>query len=352
MLVWNPKIHNGTKMIARIVALLLPLVFLIPLLAQTTFAQTTTYVIIDGNETKAITTNETNPAEVLEDAGFTLGANDTYTAVPGDDIFQITVQRSQRITVHYCGKTLTLRSYGETLSALLSRSGLSVNSNHVVSLPMDTVTYDGMEVSVDNIVQTEQIYIQEIPFEVRYCYDPTLPAGQEKVLVSGRPGQQLVTANVTYSNAVEQSRTVLSQTVTKQPISKVVLIGTGENVGGTLTAPLVGDGVIITTSGEVLTYSTSQQFTTTAYTHTDAGCNTTTATGTTVRLGTVSVDPSVIPYGTRMFIISNDGNYVYGIGTAEDCGGAIKGNRLDLYFPTTDECWTYGVRDCTVYFLD
>ena len=77
----------------------------------------------------------------------------------------------------------------------------------------------------------------------------------------------------------------------------------------------------------------------------------TTATGTTVRVGTVAVDPTVIPYGTRMFIVSNDGNYVYGIGTAEDCGGAIKGNRLDLYYPTDAECFAFGRIGCTVYFL-
>ena len=33
------------------------------------------------------------------------------------------------------------------------------------------------------------------------------------------------------------------------------------------------------------------------------------------------------------------------------CGGGIKGNRLDLYFGTTEECISFGVRDCTVYFL-
>ena len=71
----------------------------------------------------------------------------------------------------------------------------------------------------------------------------------------------------------------------------------------------------------------------------------------TVRLGTVAVDPTVIPYGTRMFIVSNDGAYIYGIATAEDCGGGVKGNHIDLYFPTVDECWEYGVRSATVYFL-
>ena len=113
----------------------------------------------------------------------------------------------------------------------------------------------------------------------------------------------------------------------------------------------VGDGIIVTAEGEVLTYSHSGQFKTTAYTHTDPGCTMFTSTGTRVRVGAVAVDPRVVPYGTRMFILSNDGKYIYGIATAEDCGGGVKGNHIDLYFNTDGECWTYGVRQATVYFL-
>ena len=76
-----------------------------------------------------------------------------------------------------------------------------------------------------------------------------------------------------------------------------------------------------------------------------------TATMTVVHIGTIAVDPRVIPYGTRMFIVSNDGEYIYGVSTAEDCGGAIKGKRIDLYYPTLWECNQFGVRDCTIYFL-
>jgi 3D (Asp-Asp-Asp) domain-containing protein len=109
--------------------------------------------------------------------------------------------------------------------------------------------------------------------------------------------------------------------------------------------------VIITPTGEVLTYKRAEQFRTTAYSHMDAGCDMITATGTTVRVGSVAVDPTVIPYGTRMFIICNDGSYVYGIAVAEDCGGDIKGDRMDLYMPTYEQCREFGRRRCTLYFL-
>ena len=171
-------------------------------------------------------------------------------------------------------------------------------------------------------------------------------------MVSGVPGQKQITANVTYLNWQETSRDVVTETVVKEPVNAVVVVGTGENTEGNGNMPAIGDGVIVTADGQVLTYSKTGQFKATAYTHTDAGCDMTTATGTTVHIGTVAVDPKVIPYGTRMFIVTNDGAYVYGISTAEDCGAAIKGNRLDLYFPTYDECIIFGVHMATVYFLD
>ena len=91
--------------------------------------------------------------------------------------------------------------------------------------------------------------------------------------------------------------------------------------------------------------------TATAYTNTDPGCTIWTAIGTLCRVGAIAVDPTVIPYGTRMYIVSDDGRYIYGIAVAEDCGKSIKGDRIDLYFDTDDECWTFGIRSCTVYFL-
>lgn len=352
MLVLNPIVHDRTKLIVRIFALLLPLLMLLPLLSQTAEAKQTTYVITDGDQVVVHTTSETDPHNVLEEAGLTLAADDTFTTAPGTDETEITVRRNQNITLNYCGEMMEVTSYGETVETMLDRLGLSAYGNHVADVSLSTMTYDGMSITVDDVLQMEQTYTQEQPYKTSYVNDPTLPAGEEKVVVEGVPGQVRVTANVTYKNSVEQSRTVLSQTILRQSVDEVILVGTGEGKSSKDSAVTIGDGVIVTADGEVLTYTRSEQFITTAYTHTDAGCDKTTATGTTVRVGTVAVDPSVVPYGTRMFIVTNDGQYIYGIGTAEDCGGGVKGHHLDLYFPTYDECIQFGGRKATVYFLD
>ena len=161
----------------------------------------------------------------------------------------------------------------------------------------------------------------------------------------------LCSANVSYVNGEEISRNVYQETMTVEPVSQLVAVGTGEKVGQVSEEVLYGDGFIVLPTGEVLTYIRKDQFVATAYTHFDEGCDDTTANGTKVKWGVVAVDPDVIPYGTRMFIVSNDGKYVYGLSTAEDCGGAIQDKRLDLYMPTLEEAFKFGVRNCTVYFL-
>jgi resuscitation-promoting factor RpfB len=61
-----------------------------------------------------------------------------------------------------------------------------------------------------------------------------------------------------------------------------------------------------------------------------------TATGTWPSRGTVAVDPEVIPLGTKLHIEG------YGEAIAADTGGDIKGNRVDLYMESEDECWEFG----------
>ena len=89
--------------------------------------------------------------------------------------------------------------------------------------------------------------------------------------------------------------------------------------------------------------------TATAYTAGHGGADYYTATGTHVRIGTVAVDKRVIPLGTRMYIITNDG-IVYGVSTAEDTG--VRGDKVDLYFNSYQECINFGRRGCTVYILE
>ncbi|MBP2626467.1 MAG: spore cortex-lytic enzyme [Firmicutes bacterium] len=72
--------------------------------------------------------------------------------------------------------------------------------------------------------------------------------------------------------------------------------------------------------------------------------------GTQVRPGVIAVDPKVIPLGSRLYIEFPDGHGMYGI--AEDTGGAIKGNRIDIAMLTVSEAYDFGIQNIKVRILN
>jgi len=85
----------------------------------------------------------------------------------------------------------------------------------------------------------------------------------------------------------------------------------------------------------------------TAYTRNDPGMDGKgiTFTGTKARPGVAAVDPEVIPLGSVLFVPG------YGYARAEDTGGAIKGNRIDLYFEDREEAFRWGKKELDVEIL-
>ena len=380
----------------RTAAILLPLISIVLLLSQTAFAQNT-YVITDGERIVIHTSSATDPAEVLDEAGLTLGSDDTYTTQGGDGVSEITVRRNLTILIDNCGKELTLEASAGTVKALLEQLDIMPDENSTVSVALDAPLYDGMEIAITRTILSTETYTKAIPYETTYYEDDTLPIGTQAVISEGRNGEMICTAEVTYRNGVETNRNVIKQILNRQATPRIIAIGTADPLADIdfsqfdvsdsndtvaeeyppeqttpeeefepededpveenepadeeIDYPIIGENTITTASGEVLTYTHTMTVEATAYTKTDAGCDDWTATGTLARYGAIAVDPSVIPNGTRMYIVSWDGSVVYGYATAEDCGGAINGARVDLYYDTYEECIQFGRRDCIIYFL-
>jgi len=99
-----------------------------------------------------------------------------------------------------------------------------------------------------------------------------------------------------------------------------------------------------TQSGKTMTVSA------TAYTAYCAGCSGTTATGIDLRSNpnqkVIAVDPSVIPLGSKVWVEG------YGEAIAGDTGGAIKGNKIDLFIPSQGAALEFGRKDVTIKILN
>jgi N-acetylmuramoyl-L-alanine amidase len=88
----------------------------------------------------------------------------------------------------------------------------------------------------------------------------------------------------------------------------------------------------------------------TAYTAYCEGCSGITANGTDIRsnpnLKVIAVDPRIIPLGSRVWVEG------YGEAIAADTGGAIKGNKIDVFIPTEGQARQWGVKNVTVKILN
>lgn len=353
------------------------------LLSQTVFAQTS-YIITDGDRVTVHRSYSSDPYEVLTEAGIELEEEDTYETGYADGMNQITVRRMQMVTVINRGAQSVIGTYGETTGSLLARMGITPGTGDTLSCSSETQTYDGMTIE---LVHTETRIEEEdtvVPYPVNYYEDPDLEPDAEIVLVAGQNGLTHVKSEVTYRNGKEVSRVIVQEMVQTKPVTQLVIRGVDRTImeqpadpePAEQAAPAASSGtasgssssgssssggsrydgsaetsgnVIMTSSGESYTYVDVMTCSATAYTC--EGYVGHTYSGTLARVGAIAVDPTVIPLGTKMYVVSNDGQYVYGYCVAEDIGGGIKGNKIDLYFDTYAECWDFGVRMCTVYIL-
>lgn len=121
--------------------------------------------------------------------------------------------------------------------------------------------------------------------------------------------------------------------------------------------PTVSAKTVTATSGKTYTYSKALNVKATAYTAAaeENGWGPIDYFGNKLKVGTVAVDPKLIPLGTKLYITGYDYNGlpVDGmIATATDTGSAIKGNRIDIFVPgTTSEARSFGIQNVKVFIL-
>lgn len=116
------------------------------------------------------------------------------------------------------------------------------------------------------------------------------------------------------------------------------------------SAVISSDKETITVNGKIYSVKKALKMRASAYSpQCDGGGRT--ATGKKPKYGYVAVDPKVIPLGTKLYIKTANGSWVYGYAVAEDTGGAIKGDRIDLFMNSKAEANRFGRRNVIVYVL-
>lgn len=287
---------------------------------------------------------ESEPIEVVEE--ISLGEQGIFPA--GHEL----------ATIHADGSVYTVDTDGVPEEELQALYGFSLeNQDYTEQVDND----HGYDLYVNRLTVENTTEEVEIPYETVRVADSTMKKGEEVVTTEGQTGLQRNSYEVRTLNG-EVTTTLLSSETLTEVVDEVITYGTSEakptgfqNNGSSLN--LTSDTIVsidnanqVFTTANGKTYSYSRAVSCTGFAYCEPGGKT--ASGTPARQGAIAVDPSVIPLGSRLFIIADDGSVVYGEAVAEDTGGNIKGHKVDLFYNSDSLCRSFGRRAVTVYVLN
>ncbi len=314
---------------SRIFFYLFLLVTAVVLFSGYAWAEKSLVLAVEGEEFSVQTFSRT-VGEVLERQNIVLLEKDEVlpaTDTPVKDGMVIKVLRALKVTVEADGQEIPARTRGRTVADVLAEYGIKLGAEDEVTPGPEELLSPGMKIKVTR-VRTETIVDEAaIKYQTRNQYTTKLPQGSTRVAREGRNGAERQTFQVTYRDGREVNRRLIAREVITPPVDRVVMIGSG---------------MVISRGGNNIRYSDVKDMLASAYTYT--GNNT--ASGVPPRYGVVAVDPREISMGTSMYVEG------YGYATALDRGGAIKGNRIDLFFETYEEAMNWGMRRVKVYILE
>ena len=286
------------------ISIILILISGIGVMAVNTQLSDVKIVLQNGYEMTALT-SKTKVSDILEENNIIL--EDNQKTIPDLDS-EITAGETIKITD---------KSYNEVQIAKISE--------------------DGVETSLDQLLEnyapvTEKIVVEQvtIPYETVTKNTTNATTGTtNKVLQQGKDGLKEVTYKVKYQNEVEIEKTVISEVVITEPVDKIVQV---QKVQTSRSSTLPRTSSSSTTGGT--TYKI------TAYCPCSKCCGKTngmTASGTKATAGRTVAASSKFAFGTKL----NIGGHIY---TVEDRGGAVNGNKIDIFVNTHAEALAWGVR--------
>lgn len=301
-------------------------------------------VLVENHAEQTVHTKATTVGELLEERGYQI--SDRLVLQPNadaeiSDYMRVNVVVKKDVHVQLRGKEFDTLTEANTVDEFLAEQKFELAEDDKMSvLRSDRIT-DGMEIVIDSVRTHTTGERKEVDYETREQYTEDLYEGESRVVQEGKEGTVLIQSVHTTRNGSDLPvRTI--ETVLEEPVHKIVEYGTA-------TRPVVSsdsnesESAGSSSSNYVASEESSggewMTFTATAY---DPSVGDTTRMGTPARIGVVAVDPSVIPLGSTVVIEG------YGTFSAEDTGGAIVGNKIDIFVGSYSEAMDFGVRTVRV----
>lgn len=274
---------------------------------------------------------------------------------------EITVRSPKNVIILDNGEEKTVQTGNLKVSEILKEYGYELKEKDY-TIPKSTENIRFTE-DKDPLIIVNRVYektvteVVSIPFEEETRENPEIDKGQALIIQEGKDGSKIVTTGITVMNGVEVESHLVEEKVVNKPVKRILEVGTKEVqvvkekiANAKASSEEIKSGYI--NGRKILKVLTMNATAYDASVESNGHWGAVTAIGTNLRPGVVAVDKSVIPLGSTLYIESMDEWPSYGMASAEDTGGAIKGNKIDLFFQSRDTVKQFGRRMVKVYVLE
>lgn len=334
-------------LIARPVAVLFAVWSLFIVLFLLKDSLCTVYLTDTTGRTIALVTRERNMETLFIKAGMEItGEELCYRTVYSDVVKSISLQKRLVFAIQADGMEKTTEISGGNVCDVLYAAGITLGEHDYTEPGLNAPAEDGNRIIVHRVQYQDTVATESIPYETEYQYTSLFYKNKRKqvVVVEGHEGtKELIWRERWVDGAFESSQMIASR-IAVQPQNMLVKAYAAGVPVSNLTGP---DG----TTNKPSSYQTVYTGRATGYSSSRSSPRG--ASGRSLGYGTCAVNPSLIPYGTLLYIESVDGQFVYGYAIAADTGGALlSGNGLvDLYYESSSEALMNAVQQVNVYVV-
>ncbi|WP_223703295.1 G5 and 3D domain-containing protein [Sutcliffiella deserti] len=298
-------------------------------------------LVIDSDEQMVWTTAKT-VEELLTQEEIQLSTHDKVNVSLNDTIkdnLVIRINKAFQVTLDVGGEKQEIWSTSTTVADFLEQQEITINDLDRVEPSLEELVAMDSVVKVTRVEKVTDVVEETVEYGVVTRNDGNLEKGKEQLVQQGQEGTIAKHYEVILENGKEVSRELVKEETLKESLDRIVAVGT--------KAPPQPTQVV---SRSTETSSKEFYVSSTAYTAFCNGCSGVTSTGINLRtnpgMKVIAVDPSVIPLGTKVYVEG------YGYAVAGDTGGAIKGNKIDVFFPDKETAYRWGRKRVKIKIID
>jgi uncharacterized protein YabE (DUF348 family) len=318
------------------------------------------WIEADGSKVEIITTKDTVNG-VLQEQGILIGEHDVVSLPVTAEVKQgttIAIERAFPVRITADGKTLEIYTTAGDVTDALHKAGIKLGQLDKIQPAPEVQLLAATEIQIVRVNRVVEKQEHPLPYETVKREDGSILKGREQVVQQGKKGLLIKEIEKIFEDGTLVSEQIVARQVKTDSRDHIIAIGTKSPPKKTLNSVAVLNAKTQEITLQGMTFDVKGILNNVKLTAYTAGLESTgksknhprygyTATGTKVSEGrTISVDPDVIPLGWWVYI---DG---IGFRRAEDTGGAVNGNKIDVYFESLSHALKFGVkRGYTVYII-